>query len=175
MCCPCPRPAGGFEGHALLFFALSLAIVAAGTLLFTAAGDVDTQLGAGSAAAAADLPVAYRRVPGGAPPPGSKDPAEALEELHRQRQLLREAPPTALPNPFDVRGRGPAFMPLPAADEAWPPPYTDAGGPASGAASPLAVEASAAVAAPASPPGAGDTPRSPLRRSSCDVAAADNR
>lgn len=61
--------AGGFQGHSLLFFAISLLVVAAGIGLFTWAGDVDTQLGASSSLAARGgggpegLPVVYHRVP----------------------------------------------------------------------------------------------------------------
>lgn len=174
---------GGFEGHTLPFFCLSLAIVACGTLVFTAAGDVDTKLGAGSASAraAASLPVAYHRVPGsGGGGSSSKDPQEALEELQRQHQALREAPPAELPNPFDVggRGRAPAFMPLPAADEGW---AAAPGSPAGAASSPLALEVSVAEApggpAAAAAGGGGeasplaDTPPS-LRRGSFDIAAS---
>ena len=163
-------------------------MVACGTAVFTASGDVDTQLGAGSARAAAasggGLPVAYHRVPGGGGQggggPTGKAPAEALEEMQRQHRQLQEAPPAALPNPFaighDVRlggsrgdgGGGPAFMPLPAAEEAWPP-ASQSGGLRSGAASPLSIEAPPAVVGtvPGSPLGGSGTPR----RDSFDIAA----
>lgn len=65
---PAPAPAaGGFQGNSLLFFALSLLVVAVGIALFTWSGDVDTQLGAGSSLArstadSGGLPVVYQRV-----------------------------------------------------------------------------------------------------------------
>ncbi len=198
---PPPSRAGGFPGHTLLFFAASLGVVACGILLFTLSGDVEAQLGAGSArvaaATAGGLPVAYHRVPGGgggAAGPAVKDPQEALEEMQRQHRYLQEAPPAALPNPFAIRHEGPlvggggsrsdgsggpAFMPLPAADDGWPA-AARTGGLGSGGTSPLSIQvpaASAAAAAaaaasgtaPVSPALAGEgSPRS-LRPASFDV------
>lgn len=147
-----PARAGGFQGYSLPFFAASLVVVACGIALFTACGDVDTQLGAGSSGASPALPVVYQRVPGGAGP-GTKLPQEALEELQRQGQQLREAPAVPLPNPFELpRGGGsggrPGFMPL-LAEEAWP--SSDQGG------SPAAVHA-----APGAPAAVTGTPTSPV-------------
>lgn len=194
--------AGGFPGHSLLFFAASLGVVACGIVLFTLSGDVEAQLGAGSARAAAatgsGLPVAYHRVAGGGGGPGAlgKNPQEAIEEMQRQHQYLREAPPAALPNPFALGhegplgggsssradgGGGPAFMPLPAADDGWLAPSQTGLG--SGGTSPLSIEvpaaAAAAMAAAAAGTAAGTTPTSPapasegtphsLRHASFDV------
>jgi hypothetical protein len=149
-----PVLAGGFPGSTLLFFLAALAIVAAGILLFTWSGDVDTALGAGSgdAAPSSALPVLYQPVPGHERRPlpslSSKDAAEALRQVHLEQQQGQGAAGHGGANPFDVgkaaqrlagRGGGHAggFMPLPATDEQWPAP-----------------EAGAAA-------GDGDTPKSP--------------
>ncbi|PRW60646.1 solute carrier family 35 member F1-like [Chlorella sorokiniana] len=172
---------GGFPGHSLLFFAASLGVVACGIALFTLSGDVEAQLGAGSARAAAatagGLPVAYHRVPGGGSGQGGlgKDPQEALEEMQRQHRYLQEVPPAALPNPFAIGqegplsgssssradgSSGPAFMPLPAADNSWPAP-SRTGGLGSGGTSPLSIEVPPAAAAAAAAAAAGTAPTSP--------------
>ena len=173
---PCLLPflvfkAGGFQGNSLLFFLISLLIVAAGIALFTSSGDVDTQLGAGSIGSSSSssggggLPVLYHPVPGGSGGGGGgashqqhhKQALEALEEMQRQSRQQQErgqagaGGAAALPNPFDIAvgprgggaGHGPAgFMPLAAAEEPWTP----RGEIGSGGTSPAA-----AVPQPASP------------------------
>ena len=170
---PCLLPflvfkAGGFQGNSLLFFLVSLLIVAAGIALFTSAGDVETQLGAGSGGSSSGgggLPVLYHPVPGGSGGGGGgashqqhhKQALEALEEMQRQSRQQQErgqagaGGAAALPNPFDIAvgprvggaGHGlPGFMPLAAAEEPWTP----SGEIGSGGTSPAA-----AVPQPASP------------------------
>ena len=147
---PCLLPfhvfkAGGFQGNSLLFFLVSLLIVAAGIALFTSSGDVDTQLGAGSIGSSSSssggggLPVLYHPVPGGSGGGGGgashqqhhKQALEALEEMQRrERGQAGAGGAAALPNPFDIAvgprvggaGHGlPGFMPLAAAEEPWTP------------------------------------------------------
>ncbi|KAL4443860.1 hypothetical protein ABPG75_011597 [Micractinium tetrahymenae] len=92
---------GGFQGNSLLFFAISLLVVAAGIGLFTWAGDVDTQLGAGSSVSnrgdegPAGLPVLYQRVStvadAGGHGRGPRLPLPSLSSGGKGLQLGREA------------------------------------------------------------------------------------
>ena len=175
--CPPRRPAGGFPGNSLLFFLASLLIVAAGILLFTLAGDVETKLGAGSdVAGSAALPVAYHRVPGAERRPlaslSNKGAQQALEEVHRQQVeqqgQQQQQRGGAAANPFDIaagrRGGGAAapggFEPLPAAEESWPA-ETPAGD-GSTASSPAALMVAA-------PPGTAEVGERLAKRSSLEL------
>lgn len=174
---PSRRPAGGFPGNSLLFFLASLLIVAAGILLFTLAGDVETKLGAGSdVAGSAALPVAYHRVPGAERRPlaslSNKGAQQALEEVHRQQVeqqgQQQQQRGGAAANPFDIaagrRGGGAAapggFEPLPAAEESWPA-ETPAGD-GSTASSPAALMVAA-------PPGTAEVGERLAKRSSLEL------